>query len=357
MDTLENLRTELVKAVDAAQDPAALEAVRVSALGKKGRITHLMKSLTDMGPEERRQFGQSINTIKGEIADLLEARKAVLANEALDARLAQERVDITLPGRPEPEGFIHPIGQTYDEIIEVFGHMGFSIADGPDVEDDFHNFTALNFPSDHPARDMHDTFFLESATESSPYLLRTHTSPVEIRTMMTTPPPLRVIAPGRTYRRDSDMTHTPMFHQIEGLVIEKNCHMGHLKGCIQEFLELYFETSNLPVRFRPSFFPFTEPSAEVDVGCSRKDGKLKLGAGNDWLEILGCGMVHPHVLRACHLDPEEYQGFAFGVGLERIAMLKYGIPDLRAFFDSDIRWLRHYGFKPYNVPTLCGGLS
>lgn len=357
MDVLEGLRTELVEAVHSAQDPATLEAVRVSALGKKGRITHLMKTLADMEPEERRRFGQAINAIKSEIADLLDARKTALAKAALDARLAREQIDITLPTRPEAEGFIHPISQTYDEILEIFGHMGFHVADGPDVEDDFHNFTALNFPPDHPAREMHDTFFLKSTAGSSPHLLRTHTSPVQIRTMMTTPPPLRVIIPGRTYRCDSDMTHTPMFHQIEGLVIEKNCHMGHLKGCIQEFLDLYFEKSDLPVRFRPSFFPFTEPSAEVDIGCSRKDGKLSLGDGNDWLEILGCGMVHPNVLKACHLDPEEYQGFAFGMGLERIAMLKYGIPDLRAFFESDVQWLKHYGFRPHDLPSLCGGLS
>lgn len=357
MDTLDALRTELVEAVRSATDVDTLEAVRITALGKKGRITDLMKSLGQMDPDERRHFGQAVNAVKDEIAALLESRRAAFAEAALDARLAAERVDVTLPVRPETSGTLHPISQTWDEVVAIFGQMGFTVAEGPDIEDDFHNFTALNFPSGHPAREMHDTFFLTEQNDGTRNLLRTHTSPVQIRTMLAQKPPIRVIIPGRTYRCDSDMTHTPMFHQIEGLVIDKATHMGHLKGCLKEFVEAYFEVSDVPVRFRPSFFPFTEPSAEVDIGCSRKGGELKIGTGSDWLEILGCGMVHPNVLIACGLDPEEYQGFAFGMGLERIAMLKYGIPDLRTFFESDVRWLRHYGFGPHDVPSLTGGLT
>lgn len=357
MDTLDALRTELVEAVRSAPDADTLEAVRITALGKKGRITDLMKNLGQMDPDERRRFGQAVNAVKDEVAALLESRRAAFAEAALDARLAAERVDVTLPVRPETSGTLHPISQTWDEVVAIFGQMGFTVAEGPDIEDDFHNFTALNFPPGHPAREMHDTFFLAEQNDGTRNLLRTHTSPVQIRTMLAQKPPIRVIIPGRTYRCDSDMTHTPMFHQIEGLVIDKATHMGHLKGCLKEFVEAYFEVSDVPVRFRPSFFPFTEPSAEVDIGCSRKGGELKIGAGSDWLEILGCGMVHPNVLTACGLDPEEYQGFAFGMGLERIAMLKYGIPDLRTFFESDVRWLRHYGFGPHDVPSLTGGLT
>ncbi len=357
MDTLDTLRNELLDAVQSAPDADTLEAVRVAALGKKGRITDLMKTLGHMTPEERRSFGQAINAVKDEVAALLESRKATFAEAALEARLTSERVDITLPVRPETSGTLHPISQTWDEVVAIFGQMGFTVAEGPDIEDDFHNFTALNFPPGHPAREMHDTFFLSEQEDGARNLLRTHTSPVQIRTMLAQKPPIRVIIPGRTYRCDSDMTHTPMFHQIEGLVIDKAVHMGHLKGCLKEFVEAYFELPDVPVRFRPSFFPFTEPSAEVDIGCSRKGGELKIGEGTDWLEILGCGMVHPNVLKACGLDPEEYQGFAFGMGLERIAMLKYGIPDLRTFFESDARWLKHYGFAPHDVPSLTGGLT
>jgi phenylalanyl-tRNA synthetase alpha chain len=354
--SIEHLRGELIAAIDGAADAAALEEVRVSALGKKGRITALMKDLGSMEPEARKTFGQQVNALKDEVAAALETRKSTFETEALNARLASETMDVTLPVRPESEGSLHPISQTIDELSAIFGVMGFEIADGPDVEDDFHNFTALNFPPGHPAREMHDTFFLENADDGERYLLRTHTSPVQIRTMVSQKPPIRVIIPGRTYRCDYDMTHTPMFHQVEGLIIDKTTHMGHLKGCLAEFVRTYFGVDDLPIRFRPSFFPFTEPSAEMDIGCSRTGGELKLGNYGDWLEILGCGMVHPNVLKACGLDPDEYQGFAFGMGIERIAMLKYGIPDLRTFFESDLRWLKHYGFAALDVPSVTGGL-
>jgi phenylalanyl-tRNA synthetase alpha chain len=356
-DDINSLRDEILKACAAAADIAAVEAVRVDALGKKGRITGLMKAMGTMAPEERKAFGQQVNALKDEVTAVIDAKKAALEAAALDVRLARETIDVTLPVRPEARGSLHPISQTIDEMIAIFGTMGFSVAEGPDVEDDFHNFTALNFPPGHPARDMHDTFFLPPAEDGSRYLLRTHTSPVQVRTMMTQKPPIRVIIPGRTYRCDYDQTHTPMFHQMELLVIERGITMAHLRGCLEEFLRTYFGVDDLVTRFRPSFFPFTEPSAEVDIGCSRAGGELKIGNYGDWLEILGCGMVHPNVLKACGLDPEEYQGFAAGLGVERIAMLKYGIPDLRTFFESDLRWLRHYGFAALDVPTLTGGLS
>jgi phenylalanyl-tRNA synthetase alpha chain len=357
MTDLDSLHAKALMDIAAAADLDSLEGLRVGLLGKKGDISLLMKSLGEMGPEERKSFGQQVNGLRDAVVSALEARKAILADAALQARLAAETIDVTLPVRPASEGRIHPISQTIDEIVAIFGQMGFAVAEGPDIEDDFHNFTALNFPPDHPARQMHDTFFLPEKADGSRMLLRTHTSPVQVRTMLSQKPPIRVIIPGRTYRCDSDMTHTPMFHQVEGLVIDEVTTMAHLKGCLIEFVRSFFEIDDVPVRFRPSFFPFTEPSAEVDIGCSRKDGELKIGAGADWLEILGCGMVHPNVLRNCGIDPEIYQGFAFGMGIERIAMLKYGIPDLRTFFDSDLRWLRHYGFVPLDVPTLAGGLA
>ncbi|MDE1932262.1 MAG: phenylalanine--tRNA ligase subunit alpha, partial [Alphaproteobacteria bacterium] len=276
----------------------------------------------------------------------------------LNARLTQERVDVTLPVDAATAGRIHPVSQTIDEIVAIFGAMGFVVAEGPHIEDDFHNFTALNIPPEHPARQEQDTFYLAAtAADGSRKVLRTHTSPVQIRTMLRQKPPIRIIVPGRTFRSDHDATHSPMFHQVEGLIIDRATHMGHLKGCLIDFCRAYFGMADLPVRFRPSYFPFTEPSAEVDIGCSREGGGLKIGAGADWLEILGCGMVHPKVLRNCNIDPDTYQGFAFGMGIERIAMLKYGIPDLRTFYDSDLRWLRHYGFVPLDVPTLAGGLA
>ena len=357
MEDLDQLRDELLTAIAAADGLDALEAIRVAALGRKGRVTELMKGLGQLAADQRRAAGQGLNAVKTAVAVAIEARQSGLASAALDAALAADQIDITLPVRPQAQGRIHPISQTFDEIVAIFGEMGFSVAEGPDIEDDFHNFTALNIPPEHPARQMHDTFYLPENAAGDRMVLRTHTSPVQIRTMQSNPPPLRIIAPGRTYRCDSDMTHTPMFHQVEGLIIDKTTHMGHLKGCLIEFCRAYFEVPDVPVRFRPSYFPFTEPSAEVDIGCSRAGGELKIGAGGDWLEILGCGMVHPKVLLACGIDPNEYQGFAFGMGIERIAMLKYGIPDLRTFFDADMRWLRHYGFVPLEVPTLLRGLT
>ncbi len=357
MDNPDHIRTELLAAVEAAADLDGLDAVRVAALGKKGRITGLMKALGGLDPAARKDAGRALNEVKNAIATAIEGRKAALADAELDARLATEGVDVTLPPRPERAGHIHPISQTIDEVVAIFGEMGFTVAEGPDIEDDFHNFTALNIPPDHPARQMHDTFYLPEKADGSQLVLRTHTSPVQIRTMESAAPPYRLLVPGRTYRSDSDITHTPMFHQFEGLVVDETTHMGHLKGCIIEFCRAYFEVDDVPVRFRPSYFPFTEPSAEVDIGCIRKDGELRIGAGDDWLEILGCGMVHPAVLEACGIDSSKYQGFAFGMGCERIAMLKYGIPDLRTFFDADLRWLRHYGFVPLDVPSMTGGLS
>ncbi len=350
------LKNELLQQVTDAPDLAALEELRVAALGKKGRITSLMKELAGLSPEERRERGAALNVLKDEIAAALDARKAALAAGQLKARLEAERIDVTLPIRSEVEGRIHPISQTIDEIVAIFAEMGFTVADGPDIEDDFHNFTALNFPPGHPARDMHDTFYLPDDGDKK-MLLRTHTSPVQVRTMLSGKPPIRVIIPGRTFRSDYDMTHTPMFHQVEGLVIDEATNMGHLKGCLVDFCRAFFAVDDLPLRFRPSFFPFTEPSAEVDIGCSRKDGELKLGNFGDWLEILGCGMVHPNVLEACGVDSTRYQGFAFGMGIERIAMLKYGIPDLRTFFEADLRWLKHYGFVPLDMPSLAHGLT
>ncbi|MGE5504479.1 MAG: phenylalanine--tRNA ligase subunit alpha [Actinomycetota bacterium] len=357
MEQLDRIRAEALAAVAAATGLDALEAARVAALGKKGTISGLMATLGGMGAEERKAAGARLNAVKDEVAAAIAARKAELEAAALNERLARERIDVTLPARPEAMGRVHPISQTIEEITTIFAQMGFEVAEGPDIEDDFHNFSALNIPPEHPARQMHDTFYFGEKEDGSRHLLRTHTSPVQVRTMLRSKPPIRIIAPGRTYRCDSDMTHTPMFHQVEGLVIDKSTHMGHLKGCLIEFVRTFFEVDDVPVRFRPSFFPFTEPSAEVDIGCSREGGELRIGPGAGWLEILGCGMVHPNVLAACGIDPEEYQGFAFGMGVERVAMLKYGIPDLRTFFESDLRWLRHYGFLPLDVPTLTGGLT
>jgi phenylalanyl-tRNA synthetase alpha chain len=354
---LEAARTELMKLIDEAADLSALDAVRVSALGKKGRVTALMQGLKDVTPEARKEAGQALNRLKDEIEAALATRKEILGASALDARLKSETIDLTLPARPAQLGRLHPISQTIEELVQIFGAMGFSVAEGPDVDDDFHNFTALNFGPDHPARQMHDTFYLPPRPDGMPMVLRTHTSTVQIRTMMKVKPPIRIIVPGRTFRSDSDATHSPMFHQVEGLVIDEVTHMGHMKGCLVDFCRAFFQLDDLPVRFRPSYFPFTEPSVEVDIGCSRKGGELKLGAGGDWLEILGCGMVHPNVLKNCGVDPERYQGFAFGMGIDRIAMLKYGIPDLRPFFDADLRWLKNYGFVPLDPPSLAGGLS
>ncbi|MFG1462441.1 phenylalanine--tRNA ligase subunit alpha [Xanthobacter sp. DSM 24535] len=357
---LDALEREVSTGILAAGDEAALEAVRIAALGKKGSVSELLKSLGGMTPDERKTMGPAINGLRDRVQGLLNVRKDALKSAALEARLATERVDVSLPVRePRAEiGRVHPITQVTEELTAIFADMGFSVAEGPDIETDFYNFTALNFPAGHPAREMHDTFFLPPNAEGERKVLRTHTSPVQVRTMMSKTPPIRVICPGRTYRCDSDQTHTPMFHQVEGLVIDKGSHMGHLKWILQEFCKAFFEVENVTMRFRPSFFPFTEPSMEVDIQCDRsRPGEIRFGEGNDWLEILGCGMVHPNVLRNCGIDPDVYQGFAWGMGIDRIAMLKYGMSDLRAFFEADVRWLSHYGFRPLDFPTLAGGLS
>lgn len=347
------LEKELLASIDGAGDLGAIEQVRIAVLGKKGRIGELMQTLSTLPPEQRKAFGQSVNEIKGRVTQALEARKASLEDAALSERLVSERADITLPVRAGAvaDGRLHPVSQVYDECVEIFADMGFAVAEGPDIESDDLNFTKLNIPPEHPARQEHDTFYFQPKADGSRLLLRTHTSPVQIRTMLTQKPPIRVIAPGRVYRCDSDQTHTPMFHQIEGLVIDETTNMGHLKWVLEEFCKAFFEVDEVKMRFRASHFPFTEPSMEVDVGAEA------IGKPGQWLEILGCGMVHPNVLRNCGLDPEKYQGFAFGMGLDRIAMLKYGLTDLRAFFSGDLRWLRHYGFSVLDVPTLSGGLS
>jgi len=359
MSDIAQLETELLGAVSKANDEAALEDVRVAALGKSGSVSALLKTLGSMTPDERKTQGPAINGLKERVTAAIFARKDALGNAALDARLNSESVDVTLPVREAPveSGRVHPITQVIDELTAIFADMGFAVAEGPDIETDDYNFTKLNFPEGHPARDMHDTFYFPPKPDGSRMLLRTHTSPVQVRTMLTQKPPIRVIIPGRTYRSDSDQTHTPMFHQVEGLVIDKGSHLGHLKWILEEFCKAFFEVDTVKMRFRPSFFPFTEPSMEVDIQCKRDKDEIRLGEGEDWLEILGCGMVHPNVLKNCGLDPDEYQGFAWGMGIDRIAMLKYGMPDLRAFFEADVRWLMHYGFRPLDFPTLAGGLS
>ena len=356
MEDLAEVQSELIEQVAAAGDLTALESIRVAALGKKGRITGLMKTLGGLEPEARKAAGQALNAAKEAVAEAIEERKLGLQDADLDHRLEAERIDVSLPARPAEVGHIHPISQTVEEIVAIFGEMGFSVAEGPHIEDDFHNFAALNIPPEHPARQEQDTFYLPERADGTRRLLRTHTSPVQIRHMQAHKPPIRIIVPGRTFRADYDATHSPMFHQVEGLVVDETTHLGHLKGTLIEFCRAFFMVDDLPVRFRPSYFPFTEPSAEVDIGCSRKGGVLKIGAGEDWLEILGSGMVHPKVLENCGIDSTCYQGYAFGMGIERLAMLKYGIPDLRTFFDSDLRWLRHYGFVPLEAPSLVRGL-
>ena len=352
-----NLEQDILQQVVGASDEAALEAIRVATLGKKGSISEQMKSLGAMSPEERKSAGAALNVLKDTVTDAISARKAVLQEAQLEQRLASEKIDVTLPARSEPRGTVHPVSQVWEEVVQIFGDLGFAVAEGPHIEDDFHNFTALNIPPEHPARQEQDTFYFNEKPDGSRMVLRTHTSPVQIRTMLSSKPPIRIIAPGRTFRSDSDMTHTPMFNQIEGLVIDETTHMGHLKWILAEFCKSFFEVDDVKMRFRASHFPFTEPSLEVDINCSWEGGQVKIGQGNSWLEILGSGMVHPSVIKAGGLDPDTYQGFAFGMGLDRITMLKYGIPDLRAFFEADLRWLRHYGFRALNVPTLPGGLS
>jgi len=346
---------ETLREITAARSPEALENIRIRVLGRRGSLNLAMRELGALAPEERRRIGAQLNAAKDRIADALTEAGARLGRAALEARLASERADVTLPVNFAETGRIHPISQTVDEIVAIFGEMGFVVAEGPHIEDDFYNFTALNIPPEHPARQEHDTFYLPERPDGTRPVLRTHTSPVQIRTMLAQRPPIRIIVPGRTFRCDHDATHSPMFHQVEGLVVDRTTHMGHLKGCLIEFLRAFFGVEDLPVRFRPSYFPFTEPSAEVDIGCSRQGGELRIGAGGDWLEILGSGMVHPQVLKNCGIYPGEYQGFAFGMGIERVAMLKYGIPDVRAFYESDLRWLRYYGFLPLDVPSLVRG--
>ncbi|GGA90215.1 phenylalanine--tRNA ligase alpha subunit [Brucella endophytica] len=359
MSDIAELEQNLLAEIAAATDVEAVEAIRVAALGKKGSISEKLKSLGAMSPEERQTQGPAINGLKNRVTEALAARKMELRDAAIAARLETEKVDVTLPVRASPaeRGRIHPISQVIDEITAIFADMGFAIAEGPDIETDYYNFTALNFPEGHPAREMHDTFFFHPDEKGERKLLRTHTSPVQIHTMETQKPPIRIVIPGKTYRMDSDATHSPMFHQVEGLVIDKTANVANMKWVLEEFCKAFFEVPSLKMRFRPSFFPFTEPSMEVDIQCDRSGSEVKFGEGSDWMEILGCGMVHPNVLRNCGLDPDEYQGFAWGMGIDRIAMLKYGMPDLRAFFDADVRWLQHYGFRPLDMPTLFGGLS
>lgn len=360
MENMESLKTELLAQINAAKDLKTLEEVRVAITGKKGSLTAMMKDLGALSVEEKKEMGKNLNILKSEVEKALDEQKSVLEETELNAKLIAEKVDITLPVRPETQGRIHPVSKIYEEVVAIFGQMGFSVAEGPDIEDQFHNFNALNMPANHPARQMQDTFYIpnpESEDFDDSFVVRTHTSPVQIRTMENNQPPIRIIAPGRTYRSDYDATHTPMFHQVEGVVIDKNITMAHLKGCLYDFVKAFFEVEDLTVRYRPSYFPFTEPSAEMDIGCLKTKTELKIGAGTDWLEILGCGMIHPSVLRAGGIDPEVYQGFAFGVGIDRLAMLKYGIPDLRTFFESDVRWLKHYGFNPLDDSSMTGGLS
>jgi phenylalanyl-tRNA synthetase alpha chain len=353
----EALQTELLTAIAAAGTLDALEAVRIAALGKAGSVSALLKTLGGMTPEQRQAEGPRINGLREAVSAGIVDRKRGLEAAALDARLATERLDMTLPAPEAPRGSVHPVSQVLDELSEIFADMGFAVATGPEIEDDWHNFTALNIPETHPARAMHDTFYFPDMVDGKKMLLRTHTSPVQIRTMTSQSPPIRIIAPGRVYRSDSDATHTPMFHQIEGLVIDRGIHLGHLKWTLETFLKAFFERDDVVLRLRPSYFPFTEPSVEVDVGYSIEKGKRVIGGSEGWMEVLGSGMVHRRVIESCGLDPDEYQGFAFGTGIDRLAMLKYGMDDLRPFFDGDLRWLKHYGFSAFDVPTLSGGVG
>jgi len=357
MTDIVQLERDLISAVEAADNERALDDVRVAALGKKGSIAELLKTLGTMSPEERKANGALFNGVRDRVAEAIAAHKKTLEDSSLDARLASERLDVTLPAPELPRGTVHPVSHVKDEVVAIFADLGFAVAEGPDVETDDYNFTKLNIPADHPARQMHDTLYLKPQKDGSRPLLRTHTSPVQVRTMLAQKPPIRIIAPGRAYRHDSDATHSPMFHQVEALVIDEETHLGHLKWLIEEFCKAFFEVPEIAIRLRPSYFPFTEPSMEVDVQCDRSGGALRIGQGRDWLEIGGSGMVHPRVLEMCGIDTARYQGFAFGLGIDRLAMLKYGVPDIRPFFESDLRWLKHYGFAALDIPTLDAGLS
>lgn len=353
--SLSDLENIALSEVSSSSTLDSIEKIRVKYLGKEGLITAQTKLVTLQPVEERKTFGMKVNLAKEKVASAISEKKQMLEAQALQEKLAKEFIDITIPVRSENTGSIHPVSQVIEEITEIFAAMGFSVAEGPEIEDDYRNFSALNIPENHPARQMHDTFYVESEAADKKFVLRTHTSPVQIRTMETQKPPIKIIAPGRTFRCDSDQTHSPMFHQVEGLFIDENVNMGMLKGCLQEFVDTFFGVKNLKMRFRSSFFPFTEPSAEVDIGCSRKNGVIKIGEGTDWLEVMGCGMVHPNVLKNVGIDSTKYRGFAFGMGIERLAMLKYGISDLRQFFESDLRFLKHYSFSSFDVPKLSSG--
>ena len=358
MTDIAALEQQILDDIAAASDQGALEAVRVAALGKKGKVSELLKSLGGMSPEERRINGPLFNGLRDHVTNIIAIRGATLLGEEMKVRLASERIDVTLPARPEPQGTIHPVSQVLDEVTAIFADLGFAVAEGPDIEFDEYNFTKLNIPPDHPARQMHDTFYVARQADGSRHVLRTHTSPVQVRTMLKTKPPIRIISPGRTYRVDSDATHSPMFHQYEGLVIDESASLANLKWVLEEFYKAFFEVKEVELRARPSYFPFTEPSVEWDLRCDRSvPGRIVFGTGNDWLELAGSGMVHPRVLEMCGIDSTKYQGFAFGGGVDRLAMLKYGIPDVRPFFESDLRWLKHFGFAALDVPTLDGGLS
>ena len=354
MSDLKKIKDKLLLKLKSKLNLSEVNQIKSDLFGKNGLVSSQFKKIGTIAETERKKFASELNVIKDQLQDLINLKIKEIENEEIREKLQKEKIDITLPERPFVRGKIHPVSQTIDEISSIFSEIGFSVEEGPDVESEYNNFTALNTPENHPARDMHDTFYLDEKKER---LLRTHTSPVQIRTMLKDKPPFKIIAPGRTYRSDSDQTHAPMFHQVEGLHIDKDINMGHLKGCLNYFIKEFFELDKIKMRFRPSHFPFTEPSAEVDIGYEMKDGKIVIGEGDQWLEILGCGMVHPNVLRNVKVDPKKFQGYAFGMGIDRLAMLKYGINDLRAFFDCDYRWLNHFGFDPLDVPTNYRGLS
>ena len=354
MSEFEKLKNQLIDKLSKVQSSKEVDIIRTEIFGKSGLINSEFKKLGSLSPDDKKKVASEINNAKQELTKLFNKKLSNLENSEIDERVKNEKDDVTLPEKDFRLGKIHPVSQVIDEISSIFSEIGFSVEEGPDVETEYYNFTALNTPENHPAKDMHDTFYLE---ENMKILLRTHTSPVQVRTMLKGKPPFKIIAPGRTYRSDSEQTHTPMFHQLEGLHIDKNITMGHLKGCLNYFIKEFFELEKIKMRFRPSHFPFTEPSAEVDIGYEIKDGNIVIGEGDKWLEILGCGMVHPNVLKNVKVDPKKYQGYAFGIGIDRLGMLKYGINDLRAFFETDYRWLNHFGFDPLDVPSNYRGLS